>query len=162
MLIPVHQLDGVLLSALADNVLLMPLDTDSIGILDAKLGASDWTYLYIQQGVNYEIVKVTDVDGDLVTIERGVDGTSAIDFLAGADVGFILTTSAIEDIIVARQLAGITITGVGAIEVEETAPGVYNLTVPEFALTGEGKLVVTGSYEEGYVVSNETPLGCCD
>lgn len=162
MLIPVHQLCGELLSALSDSALLLPLDLDSVGILDSALGAGDWTYLQIKQGATYEIVKVISVDAGEITIEREIDGTSASEFLEGAQVTFILCTSAIADIILDRQLANITITGGGAIEVVENSPGDYTLSAPEFVLTGAGKVVVTGDYETGYEVSATAPLGCCE
>jgi len=70
----------------------LPLTASEIARLAQLLTeANDYTRLWIGDGVNHEIVRVTGVVGGAVVIERGDEGTQAITSPAGACVPFAST-----------------------------------------------------------------------
>lgn len=60
------------------------------------LTEGDWFPLTIVNGVDYEIVRCTDRSGDLFTVTRAQEGTSAASFAAGSRVDLRLTSAAID------------------------------------------------------------------
>lgn len=162
MLVPLHQLIGTLaatLTALANSA---TLDAASYSLLRSKVVSPDWTYLAIQSGSLYEIVKVTSVnDNGTVTINRGESPTTAQAFPIGATVTFIMGESAIADLIAEHQLGSFAITGSGSVTVTQLGPLEFQIYSPVVSLSGTDGITVSGSMETGFVVSLQNPIPCC-
>jgi hypothetical protein len=64
-----------------------------------SLGAGDWFPLtLVDASGNYEIVKCTARSGDVMTVTRGQEGTSAASFAAGSRIDLRLTAAAISEV----------------------------------------------------------------
>ena len=66
-------------------------------------GSGDYFYLTIYDQVggaesNYEIVKVTNRSNDIITVQRGQDGTAPMAYIAGAKVELRLTSEAVNTV----------------------------------------------------------------
>ena len=61
------------------------------------LGAEDYCYVTLASGLVHEIIKVTSITGNILTCERGVDGTTGLIFGAGASVEVRITTGMLSD-----------------------------------------------------------------
>lgn len=81
-------IDAVVTEVLVDDVSLFP-----------TLGVSDYMYLTLLTGANLEIVKVTDITGLTLTIERAQDDTTALAFVAGERAELRVTTAMLKDAI---------------------------------------------------------------
>lgn len=162
MLVPLHQLIGSLAVSLTSLASTMTPDTASYSLLRSKIVSPDWTYLAIQSGSLYEIVKVTSVnDNGTVTINRGESPTTATAFPIGASVTFVMSESAVADLIAEHQLGGFTITGSGSVTVTQLGPLEFEIYSPIVALSGTDGITVSGSMETGFTVSLQNPIPCC-
>ena len=68
------------------------------GLLFPALGPSDFCYVTLIQDVKMEIVKVTGISGDVLTIVRAQDGTTAYDFSAGAVAALYITKGLLDQL----------------------------------------------------------------
>lgn len=83
---------------LGDTETDLPIHEQHLAALKARLGPSGYTYLYIKDGYNTEIVKVSNISGDLF-ITRGLEQTNKYVFPKGSIVYWELTTTAVADIV---------------------------------------------------------------
>lgn len=74
-------------------------DIDDVSELPDVSGVQDYMYLTISDAsaINIEIIKVTSVSGNTLTVERGQDGTAAVAFALGDEIGLRLTTAMLQD-----------------------------------------------------------------
>lgn len=138
------------LSSGAVRMLLVLADANELA---ARLGVGGFTYLQIQDGLSYEIVRATLVQGNLVSIDRAIDGTSASAFPRGSCVSFVMGPSSVAAIGGGGGGGGGNLTLAstnpntalinGASSQTLALPGPFNITVPQVSLTGAG---VSGSY----------------
>lgn len=162
MLIPLHQLVGSLTTAINTLVGTMVVDLASYSLIKSKLDAIDWTYLSIQYGSTFEIVKVTSANTNgSITIQRGLAPTTAQSFPVGAEVKFIMGEQAVADLIIEHQLGNFNITGSGSVTVTQTGPTSFNIHSPVISLSGQDGVKITGSMAAGFVVSLQNPIPCC-
>ena len=77
------------------------IDT-TISVADASAfpdvsGVSDYAYITLAAGVTIEIIKVTDITGNVLTCDRGQDDTTASDFSLGDRCGLRITAGLLDD-----------------------------------------------------------------
>jgi len=144
------QIDAALSSA--STQMLLPVA--GAANLIARL-AGNFSYLQIQDGLSYEIVRANSVVGQLVSIVRGVDGTAVSAFPRGASVSFVMGPSSVAALSGGGGAPGVPIdltlssTNIatalinGALTDTQALPAVFNVTVPQVSITGPG---VTGVY----------------
>lgn len=159
---PVHGLDGYLTAALGAADTTMLVDEYSLCALRRVLAdAGDWTYLLIRTVAAYEVVKVTAVPGPGVTIERAVDGTTAIAWGIQSAVVFFFTESAIADVITARNVGEIELKGSGIVEVTKTGVNEYLIHAPPVNITSESDKILVGGEFPNFVISSPLVSDCC-
>ena len=159
---PVHGLDGYLTVALGPSDTTMQVDEYSLCALRRVLSeAGDWTYLLIRTVAAYEVVKVTAVPGPGVTIVRGVDGTTAIAWGIQSAVVFFFTESAIADVITARNVGEIELTGSGIVEITKVGPNNYLVYAPPVTITSDSDKILVGGEFPDFVISSPTVSDCC-
>lgn len=83
---------------LGDTETDLPIHEQHLAALKTKLGKAGYTFLYIKDGLNTEIVKVSNVAGDIV-ITRGLEETTTHTFPKGSVVYWELTPTAVADIV---------------------------------------------------------------
>ena len=114
--------------------------------------AGNFTYLAVQDGLSYEIVRANSVTGQLVAIDRGIDGTPVSAFPRGACVGFVMGPSSVLAIggggggggnLTLASTNTTTALINGGLSATLPIPGPFNITVPQVSLTGAG---VSGTY----------------
>ena len=76
----------------------LPIHEQHIAILKSRLGNTGYTFLYIKDGYNTEVVKVSNIAGDLM-ISRGLETTTAATMPKGSVVYWELTPTAVADIV---------------------------------------------------------------
>src|SRR6478735_2128117 len=82
-------------------------------IIAQTIVGGHWTYLYIKQNGNIEVVRVNDVIGlNRIIVMRGQEGTRREAVLAGASVYYSLCLSAVYDQ-VREQVSPVTLTATG-------------------------------------------------
>lgn len=124
----------------------------SITVSDASsfpsLGGSDYFYASIGEGLTSEIVKVTAVSSNTLTVNRGQDGTTAAAHSAGTVVALRVVAAALDDIASQAQTAADT----ESVSIDgDTMTG--NLTVPNLSITSTNWLGF-GDYGERISGSN--------
>lgn len=99
--------------------------TDATGISTA-LGLSDFVMLTIDDATNVEIVKVTAVASNTLTVVRGQEGTSGTAFASGVDIECRATANSFKDsfdVVTVTTLAG----GETEFKFEGLTAGVYEI-----------------------------------
>lgn len=76
----------------------LPIFEEHLSKLRSVLGTSNYTYLQIKDGTNVEIIKVQSNDGNL-SVVRGLEQTSATTFPKGSCITWVMTSSAVRDIV---------------------------------------------------------------
>lgn len=159
---PVHGIKGILLAPITDFGTTIYLDSDTMALLRKRVPAGDHTYLLIRQAFDYEIVRTSVIDNAFVTILRGQDGTTPQAFPAGAVIEFVLSETAIEEIITEKALGSVEITGGGIVTVEKLGTNTYKVSAPEITLTSEDDSILVGGTFPNYVISAPIKSDCCD
>lgn len=92
--------------------------TTSISLVDASgmptIGANDYAYVTLDtdtDSATIEVVKVTGVSSNTLTVVRGQDGTTASSFSAGTKVELRVTAAALDDISTAANGTTFTVFG---------------------------------------------------
>lgn len=158
--VPVHGLRGSLAVALTDSATTMSVDDASLCLLRAIVKDDNYTYLLIRAGYNYEIVKMSGFVGTALDITRAQDGTTAQAFPVGTEVDFVLSSSAIEDIISDKLLGQVNITGEGEITVTKNGPNDYTISAPKINITSDSDKILVGGEYPNFVISAPL-LNCC-
>lgn len=159
---PVHGIRGnltQLLTAFADAI---SIDSSSMTLLQKILGNSDYTYLLIRTSYDYEIVKTNGWIGNSVSIVRAQDGTIAQEFPIGASVEFVLSTSALSDIVNQHSLGEIELTGAGIVTVQKTGVNQYTISAPKIGITSDSDKILVGGEFPNFVISTPLLRDCCD
>jgi hypothetical protein len=124
----------------------------TISVADASglptLSSGDYIYLTIDTDTNsptIEVVKVTGVSTNTLTVVRGQDGTTASSFSNGTKVELRVTAAALDDISSAADTESVSISG-------DTMTG--SLTTPGLTVNGSAILGSTASNYDQYVRGN--------
>jgi hypothetical protein len=125
------------------------------GSVFPSISGSEYFYVTLEDAsVNIEIVKVTAVSGNTLTVVRAQDGTSARTFSNGDKCELRLTAAGLNDVATQADTdttytagSGLSLTGT---EFANTAP---DQTV---SLTGAGATSVTGTYPNFTITSTDT------
>lgn len=126
-----YGLVGSLVENIDASTILIPVSPNISGALAASgfVNGTDSTYLAIYTGNVYELVKVTAVNGNMLTVVRHQGSTSAAVFPIGATVAFEITSAGLLE-----QLSPIVndvqIEGEGDIDIESPAPNSFIIHVP--------------------------------
>lgn len=159
---PVHGVRGTLpngVTAFADAIV---VDDVSIALLKKVLKDGDYTYLMLRTGYAYEIVRTTGFVGNSISVSRAQDGTTAQAFPAGAQAEFVMSQSAIADVIDQQTFGEIELTGSGIVTVTRTGPNQYLISAPAVTITSESPNVLVGGEFPNFVLSTPEMRDCCD
>lgn len=155
---------GVLQSGAPGSASTLTVDGAYAAYLTALLIGGGWTYARSRVGNTAEVMKVTGISGQVVTVTRAVDNTVALNLAAGAALEFTMGASAVQDLISAASLApAIVFTAGGVLTVTETSANHYTLSVPATEVTSNAaSLLVTSSGANNFNVEvNASTIGCC-
>lgn len=161
MFVPVHGLRGTLKAALTDFATTISVDDGSLCLLQQRITAGDYTYLMVQTGYSYEIIKMTGFVGQQLAVTRAQDHTSAQAFPVGAEVKFVLSESAIADIINEKMLGQVEITGAGIVTVTKNSPNNYTISAPKVSITSDTDKILVGGEFPDFVISAPLLSDCC-
>lgn len=159
---PVHGVRGSLTAPINTMATSLLLDDATVCLLKNMLSGSDYTYLMIQTGYNYEIVKTVSFTGNALNVVRAQDATIAQSFPSGASVVFVLSQSAIDDIVSQQNIGQIQITGAGIVTVTEIAPNQFSISAPMINITSDSEKILVGGEFPNFVISSPLLSDCCD
>ena len=161
MFVPVHGLDGTIRVALTDFATTIAVDDNSLCLLQQRIQGSDYTYIMVQTGYSYEIVKMTGFVGQQINVIRAQDRTVAQNFPAGAQIKFVLSESAVADIINEKMLGQINIQGEGIVTVTKNDTNTFTISAPEVTLTSTSDKILVGGEFPDFVISAPVMGDCC-
>lgn len=159
---PVHGVRGYLTAGINAFATSIQLDDATVCLLKNMLPSGDYTYLLVQTAYSYEIVKTVSFTGNALNVVRAQDGTTALVFPLGATVVFVLSQSAIDDIVNQQALGQVQITGSGIVTVTEIGPNQYNISAPEVDITSDSDKILVGGEFPNFVISSPVNSDCCD
>lgn len=165
---PTYGVGGTLTVGISNAAIVMVPSAGLYSQLESILGeaGSDYTYLFLSDGVNVELVKVTQLNAGTFTIVRGQDGTTARAFPLGAKAYFEMSGIAVTDMVnAAIALAGLPSTLTFAINGPNTVVkvgSVVTINVPKIPLTSPNSTIDVTVVGNGYGVDIERgAFGCC-
>jgi hypothetical protein len=159
---PVHGVRGYLTAAINTMVTAILLDDATVCLLKNMLPVGDYTYLLIQTGYSYEIVKTVSFTGNALNVVRAQDGTTAQSFPMNASVVFVLSQSAINDIVSQQSIGQIDLIGTGIVTVTKTGPNQFTIDAPEVSITSDSEKIIVGGDFPNFVISSPLIQDCCD
>lgn len=152
-----YGLSGTLTAAIGPGSSILQVNTALASALATGMADGDVTYLALTAGSTYELVRVTDVEGVYLSVDRAVHGTAQT-FPVGTVVSFELTAEA-----VISQLAVpptvVAITGTGEADVSNPSPNVFEIDVPTPTIESGTGVEITGTWPN--ITVNVTPKDCC-
>lgn len=155
---------GVLQSGAPGSAVVMTVDGAYAAYLAGLLGGGAWTYARSRVGNTAEIIKITGISGQVITVDRAEDNTLALSLATGAELEFVMGASAVADLITAASMAPALVLAVtGALTLTENSTNNYTLGVPQTEVTStSGSLIVTSSGVNQFNVEvNASTIGCC-
>lgn len=156
--VPIYGLSTPLTAATAAGAGQLQIDNSVANYIAAALVGGNFTYVALDDGVNYEIIRIDSVSAPYLNITRGLGGTTSSNFPIGTCLKFVWITEGIRDAVAAISFG---ITGTGAVTVTQTGPDSFNIDVPATTITASLPIEVLGSfpnYDLGFVGSYG---GCC-
>jgi len=117
--------------------------TDATG-LDAILATSDYVALTIDDGTNIEIIHVTANATTTLTVERAMEGTTAVGFASGATIELRATAASFDAVVGAggglwEIIDTVTLTGSETeVNFEGLAAGIYEIDLMYVGVTNGG------------------------
>ena len=162
---PMHGAKGTLAAALSNVSIVMQVDENLYAKLEGFIGAEDFSYLAIDDGVNIEVVQVNgQVDG-VVNIERAKDGTTGTTFGVGASVYYILTSEAVQFLVdntIESEGFGEFTFSINEPHTVENDDGVVTINIVKPELSSEDLTIDVTSLDYGYNVAvRRGAFGCC-
>jgi hypothetical protein len=156
---------GVLQSTAPAGATVMTVDAAYATYLTALLTSGQWTYAQVRVCRSVEIIKITGITGQVITVTRGIDNTAPLSLAAGALIQFTMGASAIADLIAVAALApALVLTSNDAsVTITSTSTNNFDLSVPVTEVTSnDGSLIVTAEGPGVFDVSvNASTAGCC-
>lgn len=134
----------------------------ALRLVDFVNGA-DATWLMLRSGNVSEVVKVTAVNGNLLTVDRGQEYTDAEPFPAGSMLSFILTATA-----VMLEVGEVLPTQIliydddSLLRVSTPDPNTYEIWTINPNIQGIGQIDVTGAWPDIQISYTAPADACCD
>ena len=148
---------GTLVLPISSDASVIKVDATLAGIIAAAVAIEAGpTWFAIYTNNIYELVKVVDLDGQFLAVERGQGNTLASPFAAGTTVEFVVTAEAI--LASLGDIGAIVVEGAGIASVE-SAGETYTVTVEAPTFEGTGGVEVTGTWPNYEI--HFTKSDCC-
>ena len=160
-----HGAKGTLAAALSNVSIVMQVDENLYAKLEGFIGAEDFSYLAIDDGVNIEVVQVNgQVDG-VVNIERAKDGTTGTTFGVGASVYYILTSEAVQFLIdntIDSEGFGEFTFNINEPHTVVNKDGVVTINIEMLSIDTENETIDVSTNGYGYFIDvRRGAFGCC-
>lgn len=158
---------GTVQANAAPSATVLQVNAAYAAYLASRLAAGDWTYARTgtQSGGAVEVLKITGVSGNLITVVRAVDYSTPLSLAGGvSQLEFVMGASAVQDMLTAQSLApAVTVTGTGGVEVTEPTPNNFVVGMPSTGLTSnDASITLTSSGQNQFNLSiNASTIGCC-
>lgn len=121
--------------------------------LAAKLDIGDWIYMALDDGIAYEVVRVTAINGIVVLMDRNADGSGAYEFMSDARMSYILPQPAVADIVNQILSENLNVTGTGAATVTQTGPFGWNIDVKRIVIVSDDPdIEVVDTYPTFFII----------
>lgn len=145
---------GLLASNINSSVTTLSL-ASSAGSLFPSLGAGEWCPVVVVDGSgNREIMRCTARSGDVLTVVRGQEGTSARSFNAGARVDARLTAAALAEFALADEVSDAL-----DLKANLNSPALTGTpTAPTPSVSDDSQKIATTAFVVDYVA---IPIGIC-
>ncbi len=133
------------------------------GTLSGAIAASgftngvDSTYFAITANNIYEVVKVTAINGQFLTVQRGIEST-AQPFPVGSKLTFAVTATGVLETI-GPITSTVQLTDSGMAVVSNPSGDIWNVDVPAPAFLGANGISILGAYPN--YTFTYTPSDCC-
>lgn len=140
------------------------VDDESAGTIAAALtDIADWTYLKVGIAPQSEVVKVTAISGNAITVTRAIDGTVGLAFPTLTPLQYILSAAAVADIVQENAFVQVQLASSDAnIVVVENGPNDFTITLTEPTfLSSSGSIEISGAWPELELDINPDYNGCC-
>lgn len=142
----------------AANAGLIQIDNNVASMLALTLGAGNYSYAALSDGLNYEIVKITSITAPFLSVTRAQDGTTSSAFPIGSCIRFIWNQEGIAAIASGTPL---NLVGTGITTATFTGPNTWTINTPVPVINGTLPIEVLGSYPLWDVEFAATNSGCC-
>lgn len=141
----------------------MQVNDQTWAYLFGLLQPGDWTYIIAGAAPNAEVIKVIGVSANLLEVVRGFDNTTPIAHPANTDLFFVMSPSAVLDVLTANpvEISGVSITGEYPITVTQETTNNFKVTIDPLSLTGDDTIDVTGEYPNLQIGVKRSANGCC-
>lgn len=161
---PANNAKGCLTADVLSVSNVFAVDATLYNALSAVLGVGGTDHTYLKLGVwpNIEVVKVQQLSGGALTVERARDGTIAAGFSTGTELVYDFCSAAARDI--AQESLGtvVTLTGTAPIVVTQIATNNFNVSLTPLALTSDDdSVLVVGAWPNIALSVNKSDTGCC-
>lgn len=158
-----YGLEGTLAANASSGTTVILVNNSLSGsIAETFVNGVDTTYLALSVNGAYEIVKVTAVSGNALSVDREQDGTVASAFPLGASVAFIMPASAIiEEIEDSGPIVPISITGLGIITANEVSPGDFTVDATAPTFEGLNGISILGAWPNYTILWTQQDNECC-
>jgi hypothetical protein len=155
---PTYGFTANLTAQVSPSAGLLPIDPAVAAAFAVTLG-SGFTYVSLSDGVDFEIVQVTSVNGSNLVVVRGQDGTTPSAFPKGSCLRFIWTAEGI--LAVTGAAPAVTITGSGGTTVTNPSLNHWNIASPIPTIASlDSNVTITGTYPTWHI-GITIPPGCC-
>lgn len=145
-----QKLDGSLTADISSATTLIPIDLDSLAILQSNVDfdGGEWTYLSLVGDVYTEEVKVVGITTTYLSVVRARSGSTARAFTADATEIFnVVGADAIADIVTQNPTpSSTTIVGSGIATVTNPSTNNYVVEVESPAFSGDSGVTILGSW----------------
>lgn len=154
-----YGLSGQLAIAVNNSAVIIKVDATLAGAIAASgyINGVDSTYFALTANNVYEVVKVTSINGQFLTVVRGVEST-AQPFPVGSKVTFAVTAAGILETI-GPITSTVQLTDSGLVTATNTAGDIWNIDVPLPAFAGTNGISILGTYPN--YTFTYTPSDCC-
>ncbi|MES2704846.1 MAG: hypothetical protein V4649_19580 [Bacteroidota bacterium] len=154
-----YGLYGQLALAASSVATIIKVDATLAGAIVASgfVNGVDETYFAVTANNVYEVVKVTHVNGQNLTVVRGVESTAQA-FPVGSALNFVVTAAAVLSII-GPITSTVQLTDSGMVTVQNTSGDIWNVDVPAPNFVGVNGVSILGAYPN--YTFTYTPADCC-
>lgn len=154
-----YGLSGQLAVAINSLAAIIRVDPTLAGAIAASgfVNGTDSTYFAITANNVYEVVKVTGVDGQDLSVVRGVESDPQA-FPVGSKLNFVVTAAGVLETIGPIN-STVQLTDSGLVTASNTSGDIWNIDVPVPAFQGSGGISVLGEYPN--LTFAYTPQDCC-
>lgn len=144
-----HGLEGKLVAPVAADSSVLAISTfAATRISQTFINGQDAAFLTISSGPVMEVVRLLSVDGNILSVARGEEGTTPSPFPLGADIGYVVTGAEVfeEYINEGGNVGALNFSATGLIELDDTVPGAYAFHVDPPTIQGRNGVEVIGDW----------------